>query len=71
MLGELAVLGERRARLSTARDPMGMLALEDVYADIRVLVPEARRALTMTRIAEALGLGRQGLYNIVNGKAGG
>lgn len=72
LLAELKVLGARRAEHSTSRRTAGRIALDAVYADIRAVVPEAERVgLTRIQVAEALGIGRAALYNILSGKAGG
>jgi hypothetical protein len=72
LLAELREAGERRAKYSTARSTIGRLSLDEAYRDIRVLAAEADRLqLTKVQVAEAVGVKRAALYNILTGKAGG
>lgn len=72
LLVQLREAGERRAAHSAQKTLAGRRELEAAYQDIRVLAAEAGRLnLTKLQVAEAVGLKRAALYNVLSGKTGG
>ena len=72
LLGQLREAGERRALHSAQRTLAGRQELAAAYQDIRVLAAEAGRlGLAKIQVAEAVGLKRAALYNVLTGKTGG
>lgn len=72
LLADLREAGSRRAEHSSSRTLAGRQALNQAFEDIRVLAAEAERLrVTKLEVAEAVGLKRAALYNILSGKAGG
>jgi hypothetical protein len=70
LIAQLEDAGERRA--SANRHKLaGLQQLAKAYEDIRAYTAEASRlGVTKKRVAEAVGLSRQGLDNILTGKTG-
>jgi hypothetical protein len=72
LLAQLREAGDRRATYSAHRTLAGRQELAAAYQDIRVLAAEAGRlGITKLQIAEAVGLKRAALYNVLTGKTGG
>lgn len=64
-LDRLAEAGQRRAA-ANRQTLAGRTQLDQAYADIRVLEPEAKRVkLTRDQIAKAVGVSRAQLHNIL------
>ena len=70
LIAQLEDAGQRRA--SANRHKLaGLQQLAKAYEDIRTYTAEASRlGITKKRVAEAVGLSRQGLDNILTGKTG-
>jgi ParB-like chromosome segregation protein Spo0J len=70
LIAQLEDAGQRRA--SANRHKLaGLQQLAKAYEDIRAYAAEASRlGITKKRVAEAVGLSRQGLDNILTGKTG-
>lgn len=68
LLDRLVAAGRKRAT-SSRHNATGLAALDDAYNEIRVVAAEATRVgLTRNEMAEAVGVGRAQLYNIISGK---
>lgn len=72
VLDELQELGERRKLHSASRTLAGRTELAAAYTDIRSATARAKKLkLPVLQVAEALGMSRSALYDILSGKAGG
>jgi len=72
IVAQLIDAGELRARHSAKRKLEDVIAKNKAYDDIRKLAVEAfELGLTRTQVADAVGVSRNALHDILTGKSGG